>query len=105
MEIITQNMDNSDFSIEDIANSLGMSRSVFFRKLKSITGLSPIEFLKQMRMKRAVQLLESGDYIVSEIAYLVGFNDAHYFSKCFKQTFHISPTEYKDKINNLSQKT
>jgi len=56
-------------------------------------------------MKRAVQLLESGDYIVSEIAYLVGFNDAHYFSKCFKQTFHISPTEYKDKINNLSQKT
>lgn len=105
MEIITQNMDNSDFSIEDIANSLGMSRSVFFRKLKSITGLSPIEFLKQMRMKRAVQLLESGDYIVSEIAYLVGFNDAHYFSKCFKQTFHISPTEYKDKINKLSQKT
>lgn len=78
-----------------MALAVDMSRSNFFRKLKSITGQSPIDFLKQMKMKRAVQLIESKEYNISEIAYMTGFNDAHYFSKCFKQAYGISPTEYK----------
>ena len=62
-------------------------------------GQSPIDFLKQMKMKRALQLIENKEYNISEIAYMVGFNDAHYFSKCFKQTYGISPTEYKNNID------
>lgn len=52
-----------------------------------------------MKMKRAVQLIESKEYNISEIAYMTGFNDAHYFSKCFKQAYGISPTEYKNSID------
>jgi len=52
-----------------------------------------------MKMKRALQLIENKEYNISEIAYMVGFNDAHYFSKCFKQTYGISPTEYKNNID------
>lgn len=95
VQIITENMDNFDFSVDNMALAVDMSRSNFFRKLKSITGQSPIDFLKQMKMKRAVQLIESKEYNISEIAYMTGFNDAHYFSKCFKQAYGISPTEYK----------
>lgn len=99
IQTITENMDNCDFSVDNMALSVDMSRSNFFRKLKGITGQSPIDFLKQMKMKRALQLIESKEYNISEIAYMVGFNDAHYFSKCFKQTYGISPTEYKNNID------
>ncbi len=99
VQIITENMDNCDFSVDNMALAVDMSRSNFFRKLKSITGQSPIDFLKQMKMKRAVQLIESKGYNISEIAYMTGFNDAHYFSKCFKQAYGISPTEYKNSID------
>lgn len=99
VQIITENMDNCDFSVDNMALAVDMSRSNFFRKLKSITGQSPIDFLKQMKMKRAVQLIESKEYNISEIAYMTGFNDAHYFSKCFKQAYGISPTEYKNSID------
>lgn len=95
METIEKNIDNGDLMVEDIASEVNMSRSVFFKKLKTLTGLSPIEFLREIRMKRAAQLIETGEYSMAQIAYMVGLNDSHYFSKCFKQQYGITPTEYK----------
>jgi AraC-like DNA-binding protein len=60
-----------------------------------MTGLSPVEFIREIRIKRAAQLLESGDYNITEITYMVGMNDSRYFSKCFKNTYGMTPSEYK----------
>lgn len=97
MTFIEQNIDNSELTIEDIAMHIGFSRSAFFKKLKSLTGLAPVEFLKEVRIQRAAQLIETGEYNFSEITYMVGINDPRYFSRCFKQKFSMSPREYKDK--------
>jgi AraC-like DNA-binding protein len=98
MQTIEQNMDNGELSIDNLATTASMSRSVFFKKLKALTGLAPVEFLKEMRMKRAAQLLVMEEnYTIADIAYRVGINDSHYFSKCFKQQFGITPTEYREK--------
>lgn len=102
LETIEKNLDNGDLTVEDIASEVSMSRSVFFKKLKTLTGLSPIEFLKEIRMKRAAQLIETGEYNMAQIAYMVGFNDSHYFSKCFKQQYGITPTEYKDSRKQMN---
>lgn len=97
MRTIEENIDNGYLKVEDIATEVNMSRSVFFKKLKSITGMSPIKFLMDIRMKRAAQLIEGDEYNFSQIAYMVGINDPHYFSKCFKQQYGITPSEYKEK--------
>ena len=94
MEIIDKQMDNSDFAIDEFALNLGMGRTAFYQKLKSLTGLSPVDFVREMRIKRAKQLVESGEYNVSTIAYMTGFNDPKYFSKCFKKKYGVSPSEY-----------
>lgn len=96
LETIEKNMDNGELMVEDIAAEVNMSRSVFFKKLKTLTGLSPVEFLREIRMKRAAQLIETEEYNMAQTAYMVGINDSHYFSKCFKQQYGITPTEYKE---------
>lgn len=95
-ELMEKNMDNGELIVDDLVQELAVSRSVFFKKLKTLTGLAPIEFIKEMRVKRAAQLIESGDYNMTQIAYMVGINDPRYFSKCFKQRFGMTPTEYKE---------
>lgn len=95
-ELMEKNMDNGDLMVDDLVKELAVSRSVFFKKLKTLTGLAPIEFIKEMRVKRAALLIESGDYNMTQIAYMVGINDPRYFSKCFKQRFGMTPTEYKE---------
>lgn len=97
MQIMEKQMDNSEWTIDQFAQELGMGRTVFYQKLKSIIGLSPIDFVREMRIKRAMQLIESGEYNVSSIAYMTGFNDPKYFSKCFKKKYGVSPSEYSAK--------
>ena len=104
MKYIEENIDNSELTIDDIALYIGFSRSAFFKKLKSLTGLAPVEFLKEVRIQRAAQLIESGEYNFSEITYMVGINDPRYFSRCFKQKFGLSPREYKDKCSDLANR-
>lgn len=100
IEFIEDNLDNGDLMIGDLAQELGMSRSVFFNKLKTLTGLSPVEFLREMRIKKAAQLILADEGNMAQIAYQVGFNDSHYFSKCFKQVYGVTPTEYKSGKEN-----
>jgi signal transduction histidine kinase/DNA-binding response OmpR family regulator len=96
-EFMERNIDNGDLVVDDLVHEMAVSRSVFFKKLKSLTGLAPIEFIKEMRVKRAAQLIETGEFNMTQIAYMVGINDPRYFSKCFKQRFGMTPTEYKDR--------
>ena len=103
MSYIEENIENSEMTIEDIALHIGFSRSAFFKKLKSLTGLAPVEFLKEVRIQRAAQLIETGEYHFSEITYMIGINDPRYFSRCFKQKFGMSPREYKDKCGESAR--
>lgn len=98
MEYMEKQMDNSDLTIDDFANELSLSRTIFYRKLKSIVGLTPVDFIREMRLKRATQLIENSSYNFSQIAYMTGFSDPKYFSKCFKRRSGVSPREYKEQI-------
>lgn len=98
LELMEKNMGNGDLVVDDFVQEMAVSRSVFFKKLKALTGLAPIEFIKEMRIKRAAQLIKQGDYTMTQIAYMVGINDPRYFSKCFKQYYEMTPTEYKESL-------
>lgn len=98
LDFMERNMDNNELVIDDLVSEMALGRTVFFNKLKSLTGLSPVEFVREVRVKRAAQLLESGKYNVTEITYMVGMNDSRYFSKCFKAVYGMTPTEYKKSL-------
>ena len=98
VELMEKNMDNGELVVDDLVQELAVSRSVFFKKLKTLTGLAPIEFIKEMRIKRAAQLIETGEFNMTQISYMVGINDPRYFSKCFKAQVGMTPTEYREKV-------
>jgi len=94
-ELMERNIDNNSLVVEELVAEMALSRSVFFKKLKALTGLSPIEYIREMRLKRSKQLIEAGQYNMTQITYMVGLNDPRYFSKSFKQRFGCTPSEYK----------
>lgn len=93
--IVEQHIANPDFKIADIHTEIGMGRSKFYDKLKGLTGLSPIDYVKEARLAKAKHLLESGTCNVSEASYLSGFSDPGYFSKCYKDKFGVPPSSVK----------
>ena len=93
-EVIHSNMTNPEFSMDDMADSLNMSRSNFYRKIKGVLDLSPNEYLRLERLKMAAQLLREGESRINEICYMVGFNSPSYFSKCFQKQFGVSPKDF-----------
>lgn len=94
LHVVKEHIADADFSVEDFAREMCVSRSLLHKKLTAITGLSANEFILSLRMKKALALLNSNSKSISEIAYLVGFNDPKYFSKCFKKFYGRSPSEY-----------
>ena len=94
IKIVKNNIQNPEFSVEIFSSEIGMSRSILYKKLKSISGLSTSEFTRMIRMKRAMKLLKSGRYSVTEVIYMVGFSDPKYFRKRFKEQFGNNPNEY-----------
>ena len=99
-DIIEKNIENAEFSMDGFAQELGMGRTVFFKKVKGITGHSPNEYLRIIRMKKAAEMLLNTGLNVSEVSYRIGINDPFYFSKCFKTQFGKSPSLYQ-KENRL----
>lgn len=95
LQSVEDNLQNSDFKIDNLADSMSMSRTVFYRKMKSLMGVSPIDFVKKMRIKRAIQLLEQNEYTISEVGYMSGFTSPQYFNKVFKETMGCTPKEYQ----------
>lgn len=94
LEYTEQHMSDPDFSVEELSRELGMSRVHLYKKLSSLTGKTPIEFIRIIRLKRAAQLLKESQMTVSEIAYEVGFNNPKYFRKYFKDEFGVLPSQY-----------
>ena len=96
VEYLEEGIPDSEFSISSLETQLGMSHSNFYRKVKSLTGQSAKEILLSMRMKRAKQILaDNKDVRVSEVAFMVGFSNPKYFSKCFKEYHGVLPTNIK----------
>ncbi len=91
--IVREHLNDADFTVEDFAKEMCVSRSLLHKKLTAITGQSANEFILSLRMKKALALLQTNDLSISEIAYQVGFNDPKYFSKCFKKYYGRSPSE------------
>lgn len=94
ISIVEENIAEADFSVEDFSKELGMSRVYLYKKLLAITGKSPIEFIRILRLKRGAQLLEKSQLSIAEVAYEVGFNSPRYFSKYFKEEYGMLPTAY-----------
>lgn len=97
VEYVSANLDSSELSVEELSNYLGMSRVRLYKKLKQITGKTPIEFIRVIRLKRAAQMLRESQLNVSEIAYQTGFNSPKVFSKYFKEEFGVLPSVYQGK--------
>ncbi len=96
--LVEDNISNAEFSVEELSQLLNMSRVNLYKKMLAITGKSPIEFIRVIRLKRSVQLLEKSQLSVAEIAYEVGFNTPRYFSKYFKEEYKLTPSEYREKL-------
>ena len=96
--IITMNVENPKFSVEDLADKLGVSRVQLYRKVKAIIGINISDHINNVKLEKAAELLKSNDMNISEIAYSLGFSSPNYFSTAFKNKFGVSPKEYKSSI-------
>jgi len=95
LQIIETQISNPNYKVDQFAHDLAVSRPLLFTKLKALTGLTPNNFIKSIRLKRAEQLLNSQKTSISETAYQVGFKDVKYFSKVFKERYSMTPSEFK----------
>jgi AraC-like DNA-binding protein len=98
--IIDNNLSNDHYNPDHLASDLNISKSTLYRRIKAITNYSTIEFINAERINTGAQLLKSDHYRVSEVAYMVGFNDPKYFCKCFKTKLGLSPLNYKKLFKN-----
>ena len=93
-EIVQRRMSDVEFSVEDLAAAMNLSRSVLFEKVKAICDMTPNNYIKEMRLRKAASLLAEQKYKVNEVCYMVGFNTPSYFAKCFLRHFGILPKDF-----------
>lgn len=93
-EMLKANIDKPDFNVNELCEVLNMSRSLVYKKVKMLTGLSPIEYVRSLRMQEAAKLLKTKKYKVFEVVYMVGFSDLKYFRQCFTKEFGYSPSDF-----------
>ena len=94
ISVIEDNLSNEDFTINDLTAEIAMSRSVFYKKLKAITQQNPHELIRDIKMKKAAELLRENKYTIAEISYMIGFSNPKYFSTAFKSFFGVSPSRF-----------
>ncbi|MFN0256942.1 hybrid sensor histidine kinase/response regulator transcription factor [Pedobacter ureilyticus] len=97
MKVIEENIANANYSVEDFVSDMNVGRTILYQKINDIVGMSIKEFILNIRLKRSAYLLEKSDLTVAEVAYQTGFNNAKYFSVCFKKQFDLSPSDFKKK--------
>jgi signal transduction histidine kinase/ligand-binding sensor domain-containing protein/DNA-binding response OmpR family regulator len=93
-KILKDNLDKPDFNVNELCDALNMSRSLVYKKIKTLTGLSPLEYVRSLRLQEAAKLLRTKQYKIFEVVYMVGFTDAKYFRKCFIKEFGFSPSDF-----------
>ncbi|MFB9057832.1 response regulator [Mariniflexile ostreae] len=95
MTIIEENIEKPDFDVNELIKEIGMSRSVLYKKVKALTNHSVASLIKHIRLKKAADILENTNYHISQVTFMIGFNDRKHFSREFKKVFKVSPSEYK----------
>lgn len=103
VQLIEQNLTEYDFDINSFAEGLKMSKSSLYRKIKTMTGLSPIEFIRNIKLKHACRMLKQTSMTISEVAYASGFSDPKYFATCFRAEFGMTPRNYQKKITDKEE--
>lgn len=102
--MVVDNLADGDFDLEQFAVEMGMSKSTLYRKVKDITGLTPMEFVRSIRLKCSCEMLKEKQTNISDVAYAVGFSDPKYFSKCFKKEYGMTPNDFIKSFNKESSK-
>ena len=105
LRLVEENISNPDFAVEDMQRELALSRMQLHRKLKALTDNSATEFIREIRLQRAAQLLKDPGRQVAEVAYQVGFNHLSYFAKCFKEKYGVAPSSFVAEKPNSSNQT
>jgi len=95
IQLVKENLSKTDFSVDELGKLMCMSRASFFNKLKDLTGVSPVVFIRDMRLNEAAEMIKKDDLLIKEICFEVGFSDLKYFGKCFKLKFDHTPAEYR----------
>ena len=90
-------MTDTDFSVEVIGAEIGLSRVQLYRKVKALTGSTPVDLIRKARLSQSYHLLQTTDMSISEVAYTVGFSAPSYFTKCFKEEYGLLPNEVSSK--------
>ena len=103
IELVEEHISDTQFNFEIFVKEMNVSKSMLYRKIKNLTGMSTTEFIRNIRLKNACKILREKSVNISEVAYTVGFNDPKYFTSCFKKEFGILPTEYIRKFKDLEQ--
>jgi len=98
-DLLSKNLSVVEFTAEGFAREMGMSRSNLHLKMRALTDQSTTEFIRSYRLKEAAKLLSSNNYNISEVAYMVGFNNISYFNRCFKKMYNVTPSQYLDNLN------
>ena len=101
---IEDNLNNPRLSVEDLSKHVGMSRGSLYHKILELTGLSPVEYIRSVKLDKAAVLLEKSDMNVAQIAYMVGFATPNYFAKSFKAKFNMLPSEFINLKRNTAEK-
>jgi signal transduction histidine kinase/DNA-binding response OmpR family regulator/ligand-binding sensor domain-containing protein len=94
---IENNISDNEFNVDALISAMSTSRSVFVKKIKSLTGQSPIEFMRQVKIRYAAKLIDTQQHSIKEVSHLIGINDTKYFSQRFKEIMGVLPSEYKNK--------
>lgn len=94
-KLLEENLSETDFNVKKLSTDLNMSTTHLYRKLKSLTGLSPVEFIRVFKLQKACELLANSNLSIKEIGYSMGFNNLSYFVKCFREQFNVTPSAYR----------
>lgn len=98
LDIMKKEMGNPDLNVDTLASMMGLGRSQFYRKIKALTNYSPVELLRNLRLKQAREMLTTTEKTIGEIAYEVGFSSPAYFTRCYREAFDETPTELRERI-------
>ena len=98
IQIIEKHLVEADFNLDEFAAEMNISKSVLHRKFKLLVGQTPNQLIKLIRLRKSVEYLQNSELSISEIAYMSGFSQSHYFIKCFKEVYKETPKAYRNKI-------
>jgi AraC-like DNA-binding protein len=99
-DFIHRNIDDGEMTVDDVVAQTTYSRRLFYNKIKSLTSLAPVDFIREVRLRYAASLLQAQDCRIKEITYMVGFSDIRYFTKCFRELFGVTPSHYRSQFQN-----